>query len=552
MPPPSIVVGHPIDEVMGLTKAPSASPPASRQKKLQQLCPSQEAVRPADAVVLPRARETTPSTEGLSLESPTYSRLNATDLSFDMDYLENIPTSFRLDVVAESISQPVQDITSTNGIAIDAFMQFIGDNNPASPDHWLINTGDCLPERPTTPIDEEVLRGYQKMAGCHSNACDVYDPNTPLYYILNRVKALTGEMATKNVTPFIHQRLYRDYRPQCVISCFTACVLYSNRTPTNTAMVIRALSDSARELVDTEACRTIPTPIEKLARSQTLFLYQVIRLFDGDVSLRAQGEKDMGLFRTWLRELCYIRDNLGDLARLKTTSIRELSPIEWEKWIFAECLRRTVILAYSVIGLYEILKDPAYSDPDGTWAYAHRWTLGRSLWEASSPAAFQRAWKQNPHFVITNFNFEHFLEVGKSEDVDEFSETLLHVYMGVDAMKDFMAPQETKRAAGGGFCPRLTSAKSPLASTPADCVVVWLLHLEPHVPFFLRRIPLPHEENWIKWPRDAAVSLRNGLDIGWLWRFRRIIVQFVERHLFQPHRKLQQLNTVTLAYSNRW
>ncbi len=96
------------------------------------------------------------------------------------------------------------------------------------------------------------------------------------------------------------------------------------------AMVMRALSDSAREFVEAEAYNVVPTPIEKLARSQALFLYQIIRLFDGDVTLRVQGEKDMGLLKTWLGELCRIRDNLGDLALLEYASVREQSPVEWE------------------------------------------------------------------------------------------------------------------------------------------------------------------------------------------------------------------------------
>lgn len=107
-------------------------------------------------------------------------------------------------------------------------------------------------------------------------------------------------------------------------------MLYANRTPANTSMTIKALSNSASELIDTELCRVVSTPIEKLARTQALFLYQIIRLFDGDITLRAHGEKDMGLLQTWLRELSHLRDNLGDLAQLEDASVREKPPVEWE------------------------------------------------------------------------------------------------------------------------------------------------------------------------------------------------------------------------------
>ncbi|KAI1758292.1 hypothetical protein F4782DRAFT_19679 [Xylaria castorea] len=385
------------------------------------------------------ARKPTPCTE---------SPLDFTDLSFDMDYLEDIPTNFHTNLTIESTPNSIQDTISSNDVSMDTFMKLIGNNNSSSSDHWLSSTEeDYLPERPATPADEEVEKGYQNMMVCKLDAWHAYDSKTPLYYILNRVKGFVGEMATKNTTPFIHERLYDDCKPQCIISCFTTCVLYTSRTPANTSMVMRALSGNARELVDAEVYHVISTPIEKLARSQALLFYQIIRLFDGDVALRGQGEKDMGLLRTWLGELCHIRDNLGDLAQLEYAVVRDQLPVEWEKWIFAECVRRTVIMSYAVIGLYELLKDPGYTDPDGTWAYAHRWTLGRSLWDACSSTEFQRAWRDSPHFVIANFAFENFLENGKGDDVDEFAEMILNVSMGQDAMKEFMAPQKTRKTA---------------------------------------------------------------------------------------------------------
>ncbi|KAI1159644.1 hypothetical protein F5B18DRAFT_655445 [Nemania serpens] len=386
------------------------------------------------------AREPTPCTEILSLETPTYSPLNVSDLSFDLEYLENIPTGFHAGNAHEST---IQAPNNSGDSFMDTFMQFTGSTGSSSSNQWFIRTEEShLPERPATPTDGEVVRAWDKMAMCKLDAWHVYDPKTSLYYILNRVKEFTMEMATKNSTPFLHQDLYRMYTPQCIVSCFTTCVLYANRTPTNTAMVMRALSGSARDLVDAEVCRVVSMPIEKLARSQALFLYQIIRLFDGDVALRAQGEKDMGLLKTWLDDLCHIRNNLGDLARLEYATVREQPSIEWEKWIFSECVRRTILIAYAVIGLFELLKDPEHTDLDNPWAYVHRWTLGRSLWKANSSAEFQIAWKETPHCVVSNFFLEDFIENGTGNDVDEFAEILLNAYMGVDAMKEFMTTQK--------------------------------------------------------------------------------------------------------------
>ena len=158
----------------------------------------------------------------------------------------------------------------------------------------------------------------------------LYDSKTPLHYVVTRVKGFTADVATRNATPFLHRYLYRDHTPQCILSCFTANVLYANRTPENTAMVMRALQSRVSELVDAEAGRVVARPVEKLACTQALFLYQIIRLLDGDVILRAQGERDIPLLQTWLGDLCRVRENLGDLAQLGNSVMRNQPPREWE------------------------------------------------------------------------------------------------------------------------------------------------------------------------------------------------------------------------------
>lgn len=176
-------------------------------------------------------------------------------------------------------------------------------------------------------------------------------------------------------------------------------------------------------------------PLQRLARTQTLFIYEIIRLFDGDIALRAQGEKHIPLLQTWLSELCCLRNNLRETAHGGETH-----PPTWKEWIFDESVRRTVVMAYSVIGLYDLMKDPGekLGNP-GSWAFIHRWTLGGSLWKAKTESDFDRLWARNQHFVIANFSFDKFIAQGKGDEIDEFGEMLLSVYMGVDETRKFMA-----------------------------------------------------------------------------------------------------------------
>jgi hypothetical protein len=94
-------------------------------------------------------------------------------------------------------------------------------------------------------------------------------------------------------------------------------------------MVMRALHSNVKELVDSEIGHVVALPIEKLARTQALFLYQLIRLLDGDVTLRTQAEIDIELLQTWLGDLCKVRDNMSDSLQLGDHVKRNQGP-EWE------------------------------------------------------------------------------------------------------------------------------------------------------------------------------------------------------------------------------
>jgi hypothetical protein len=106
-------------------------------------------------------------------------------------------------------------------------------------------------------------------------------------------------------------------------------VLYQNRTPENTTMVMMALSTVVKELIDNESGRMMASPVDRLARCQAMFIYMVIRLLDGDVMLRAQGERDIPLLSAWLDDLSKVRENMGDLAQMGDSVVKQ-TPVEWE------------------------------------------------------------------------------------------------------------------------------------------------------------------------------------------------------------------------------
>ena len=62
-------------------------------------------------------------------------------------------------------SQPVPCAFVSRDVSVDAFMDFVGNGDPSSPDRWLVPIDETLLiERSGTPADEEITNSYQKMA----------------------------------------------------------------------------------------------------------------------------------------------------------------------------------------------------------------------------------------------------------------------------------------------------------------------------------------------------------------------------------------------------
>jgi hypothetical protein len=284
-----------------------------------------------------------------------------------------------------------------------------------------------------------------------------------VHFIVQSLRGYPGIFAKDNYTPWMHRYLYKDQMPYSMRSCFAVSGLYSNMTSSNKTSVFRVLCQHLSEL---KRQQLATTPHEKLARTQALFLYQIICLFDGDLTLRSNADRDMPLLQDWIDELCKIRENLrtpesmvnvdargrpnpprswevGTLKRLQFLSPALLT--DWSKWwIFSESVRRTIVMAYAFLGLWGVMcknndgkplsfafhqitpiklrgKDAIF----GAWKYLHCWTLSRPLWEAPSSFDFFQIWKNKAHHVIDNFEFGSFIETGEVENVDDFSKLLM-------------------------------------------------------------------------------------------------------------------------------
>ncbi|KAI1488263.1 hypothetical protein F5X96DRAFT_94718 [Biscogniauxia mediterranea] len=352
------------------------------------------------------------------------------------------PTSFSASLEANLSLSP--NTTFQFGSAFDALMGNVphvglNDSSWHSPCHLLSHPQPQMSPVPAPDPAEKTLTitDYLKM----SQMCDDYepwqlaDPSIKIAFTMSVFKKFHTGFAQNNCTAFLHRYLYKDKMPRCILQVFSMCLLYTNQTEANRGPLLRILHMNVTELKEM-AGGTSLTPQEKLARVHALLFYQTIRMFDGDITLGQEADDDMALLESWNTELCKMRDNLDELVTMDH-DICNKPPESWERWIFAESLRKTCIIGFSLKTFWDLLKRRPGYDGVGNWAYVHRWTLSSYLWDAPSSFDFFRAWKEKPMWVISAFKFEEFVKHGMGDDIDEFSRYFLTIYFGVDEIKTF-------------------------------------------------------------------------------------------------------------------
>jgi hypothetical protein len=202
------------------------------------------------------------------------------------------------------------------------------------------------------------------------------------------------------------------------------CALYINKTPANNLIILRIIESRAEELVSTPKSVAI-SPLEVLARAQALLLYQIIRFFDGDISLRAGAERGMRALEEAAFSLMgfttFVKGTFDDVGiSLPETAlqsapgpelaIQNCSPQDlrafWENWVFQESARRTFLMIFFFLRVYHITRGEFEIDPkgrcDGRLSLCHSFTGSAHLWAATDFVDFATAWKAKRHFIVKN------------------------------------------------------------------------------------------------------------------------------------------------------
>jgi hypothetical protein len=296
-------------------------------------------------------------------------------------------------------------------------------------DHFLVPD---LVERNDSP-SKSVLAG------------DIYQER--IVYTVKRIKSYPSLLARQAQTPFIHSSLYRDTLPRVMQDVLGACALYGQKRETNQPLVFGVISAAADRLLNDYS----PVGLaawEQLAAVQALVLYQIIRLFDGDIRQRADAERAIPTLQDWTRQLQGRIHRIGDPS-LSADSIGRTPPAtslamdSWQNWVFAESLRRTVIVSYTLQGLYSFLKNGwqgEYHEFRKLSFYAQK-----ALWIAPSEYYWQSALKEYSALPIQFHSWDLDTSDAKPSDMDDLGMLVMVLMKGVDYCSQWAGPENLEK-----------------------------------------------------------------------------------------------------------
>lgn len=258
--------------------------------------------------------------------------------------------------------------------------------------------------------------------------------------------------------PFLHRQLYSESGlPLCLHDAFAAMALYESKNDKNEEVLMRIIEGKVNKLLNEPLFVTDPgvgapyslRTVEQLARVQALFIYQFIRLFDGDIRQRAQAEALIATLKDWNNKL-WESANLD--AFLETSfdfpglfshglgaKILDDPPRQqWRDWLLAESVRRIWLIGNYVQGVYLIMRDRQTSCSGGV-----SFTARRGLWDAQSAATWMRLVRhEDPLFVPCQETDLMIPFIGASE-VDVLCLSVMGIMCGAPKLDFWASKSET-------------------------------------------------------------------------------------------------------------
>lgn len=282
---------------------------------------------------------------------------------------------------------------------------------------------------------------------------------------VEQVQSWMRQWVTEGHSPLHHREIYSSRMPRHTQDAYTAMTMYMGKTRETEAIVHRILENRVSQLIQDQDIvgasggEEAMSVFDHLSRVQALLCYQLIRLFDGDIRMRAQAEALIPTMTQWNKQMLEaVKDNLGRPERLlaaspfDTDQLRHIysfgattpSPsaskaILWHAWILAESVRRT--WQTNVVQEVYLYFKRSWAECPGRLPT----TMLKTLWDAPSAYAWTKelAEGERDPLLVSTVRLEALFERVSPLEVDEFN----LVSLGLFGME--MLPQWLDGKGGG-------------------------------------------------------------------------------------------------------
>jgi hypothetical protein len=261
-----------------------------------------------------------------------------------------------------------------------------------------------------------------------------------IIYAVKRIKAYPSLLVRHGSTPFVHKKVYAEYLPPAIQDALGICALYGQKTEQNQTLIFQTIRLKAAQLVAGYTPQGL-SAIEQLASTQALILYQIIRLFDGDIRLRADAEREDVILNEWTQHLKARMQHVNSTSKDDDRALSTAT--SWESWVFTESLRRTVIVSFSVQGLYCFLKngwDDSHHEINCLSFYAQA-----ALWDAPSEYYWRAAMKDCNALPVKFDNWDADMKAATPDDMDDLGMTMMVLIKGVDECCQWMGSKNLEK-----------------------------------------------------------------------------------------------------------
>ncbi|KAH9214367.1 hypothetical protein DL95DRAFT_523917 [Leptodontidium sp. 2 PMI_412] len=244
-------------------------------------------------------------------------------------------------------------------------------------------------------------------------------------YCVRCLKSYPISLAHTGKTTFIHPRNYQPTMPQALQDAVSASSLYCNKNELNENVIWEIITSKVTQLTERRPSWSVA---EHLAFVQALIIFQIIRLFDGDIKQRSDAEQQEELLTSWTDSLAI---RTGVVSSPSSTVDRG-----WEYWVFEEALRRTIIVSRTAQSMFAIQRQGFCTMVGAVTDMS--FTAQRKLWAAPSAAHFLKACKETRNFWVDKMHLDGLMENGTVDDLDELAWLMLVTYKGIDGANEWI------------------------------------------------------------------------------------------------------------------